>query len=582
MIARSAHKTAAAFSSPVLLHACCPTAVQPLSANITVDVRPCLAGQQASISGQQRVLCQMCAAPLFSFTAYANGNSSSSVGNSSRNACQMCPRGGVCAAGMLIPAQGWYQPHPRSSVMRKCPHVAACTRELAAVFELQGMQCANRRFISPGDIDPRPFTLLQCSAGYTGALCSSCWRPGRNTWLREQLLRELQYGRQQPGYMAADQGVLARPPPGLDASAAYGRRSGRCVRCPHIALAWLRFLLARCVDMAFVATLALLWLLLGWLSESPGASMLTALKRRHRRRLRFGSRLDWASAASALGLAPVRTKSMPAAQSQHGQGKLSQQMSMAAQPDCVPSKQQDGKALNSEVTVVRCAAHTESPRSSTSTSTSEQGSSSKAGAQHGGAPSEDGPFAAQHNYARLDSAAISTFAPASTVKGTDHALAVSAFASAALTALDDTPSARAPSLRQALSSRLGSILSKGSGWLSRAHSERSDQGGSREFYHLHSPVSLAWTTAVDLMATLQQQQRDADNTEAHTKLALLLLAVKELACMAQVRSAAAAWAWRLSQQHARAADTAPCTGRACVCRWCWTVGRWLRWCWRRT
>lgn len=70
---------------------------------------------------------------------------------------------------MVIPESGAFQVHPRSTAIRRCPNVRACQRNATATLNLQGLQCANRRYIDPADIDPQPYTALQCSAGYAGA-----------------------------------------------------------------------------------------------------------------------------------------------------------------------------------------------------------------------------------------------------------------------------------------------------------------------------------------------------------------------------------------------------------------------------
>jgi hypothetical protein len=75
---------------------------------------------------------------------------------------------------MVIPAQGCYQPHPRSAAIRPCPHVAACTRDADAMLNLQGLQCAERRAVTAEDVDAKPFELLQCSRGYAGEVMAVC------------------------------------------------------------------------------------------------------------------------------------------------------------------------------------------------------------------------------------------------------------------------------------------------------------------------------------------------------------------------------------------------------------------------
>jgi hypothetical protein len=167
-----------------------------------VRVRPCLPGQTAvfsntssSSSSAVAETCYLCAAPSFSFTAYANSSSipTSTTSSSSRRAggrnqltpaqqakfggapatgaCQRCPPQGLCIAGMVVPTQGCYQPHPRSATIHVCPHTEACLRDANAVQNMQGYQCAIRGVLDPAAIDPRPFTALQCSKGYWGPFC---------------------------------------------------------------------------------------------------------------------------------------------------------------------------------------------------------------------------------------------------------------------------------------------------------------------------------------------------------------------------------------------------------------------------
>lgn len=161
---------------------------------------------------------------------------------------------------MIIPAQGFYQPHPRSARMHLCPHIAACTRDAGTLANLQAMQCANRAFIEPAAIDPRPYTALQCAPGYAGPLCSACFRPGRNTWLPGYMRQAAATRAASPGgYSVASQPAVLTAPWRIDPSADYGRTAGRCAHCPHPAVAWIGFLLARLLDMAFVGLLAMLW-----------------------------------------------------------------------------------------------------------------------------------------------------------------------------------------------------------------------------------------------------------------------------------------------------------------------------------
>eukprot|EP00775_Hariotina_reticulata_P001789 gene1789-2123_t len=120
----------------------------------------------------------------------------------------------VSASWLLLhSASQWSRTRCEAKLLSRLPNAAA-------------LQCANRQFIDPEEVDPAPFSLLQCRRGY----------------------------------------------------AAYGRSSGRCRTCPHIALAWFGFLLARLLDLLFIALLALLWLGLGWLKASYASSAVGALK----------------------------------------------------------------------------------------------------------------------------------------------------------------------------------------------------------------------------------------------------------------------------------------------------------------
>lgn len=126
-------------------------------------------------------------------------------------------------------------------------------------------------------------------------VCSGCYRPGRNAWISPQQLQQqllLKGQSTKLGYSFARDGpVLVNPP--TDTSAihqAYGQAAQRCTKCPHVLLAWLRFLLARLVDMLSVLLLALLWVGLGWLCDSPAAAILDSLKQGDDRQFRKESK----------------------------------------------------------------------------------------------------------------------------------------------------------------------------------------------------------------------------------------------------------------------------------------------------
>lgn len=131
------------------------------------------------------------------------------------------------------------------------------------------------------------FSLLLC-------LFLLICRPGRNAWVAQQWQQQQQYAQQrqhQRGYTVAGQPpLLVHPWSDFDPSESFGQRSGRCSRCPHPALAWLGFLLARVVDLLLVGLLAVLWMIFGWLTTSPAAGALDALKETKSKdmRLRLG------------------------------------------------------------------------------------------------------------------------------------------------------------------------------------------------------------------------------------------------------------------------------------------------------
>uniref|UniRef100_A0A383W6K3 Right handed beta helix domain-containing protein n=1 Tax=Tetradesmus obliquus TaxID=3088 RepID=A0A383W6K3_TETOB len=272
---------------------------QAVISNLVVRIRGCLPGETAvssSSSSSSSGSCQACGAHLFSFDPYSNSASSSSSSSSDLEtvgACQRCPEGGICMGGVLMPGQGYFQPHPRSSYVRACPHAAACTRDAEAMQLLQAIQCRNRQYLEPSAVEPRLYGLLQCREGYAGPLCACCYRPGRYTWLRQQQLQASDSA--VGGYSVANASDLdlMRRQSMFDFSAhPYGQASGRCSRCPHIAAAWAAFLAARLLDMLLVALMTMLWLAFAWLAESPAAAAFQKLKQGKHKQLRFRHSLD--------------------------------------------------------------------------------------------------------------------------------------------------------------------------------------------------------------------------------------------------------------------------------------------------
>ncbi|WIA09260.1 hypothetical protein OEZ85_008668 [Tetradesmus obliquus] len=473
---------------------------KPLSATIDVLVRPCLAGEYATVSSEpgqasSSVSCRTCAAPTFSFSAYPPPGAAAAA--SEKDICQSCPERGICVAGMVIPESGAFQVHPRSTVIRRCPNVRACQRNATATLNLQGLQCANRRYIDPADIDPRPYTAMQCSAGYAGPFCSSCYRPGRNLWLLQQLERA---GSPQQGFTLGDQVVLASGRAGGMAGRGevYGKASGRCRRCPRLAAAWLGFLLSRLLDLLVIGCMAALWLLYGWLSHSAAATAFVQLKHQRMASLKmrgsiFGSAL---SARSGLG-----------ARSSFGNAAA------------VPGNNSSASAVRSDTSVKSMQRELRRQLSGRVSDT--------AARQASGPPMEPAHLQLQASVTQpLGSgpAAIMELPNGSTVMPPEGAADVSPFS------LVDQPSVQ------------HMLVSEPSGSSLQGAASRVFSGG---LYHIYRPASMRWSSAVSVVDLLRQQymhggspasmsQQGGGDDVLGQQAALLLMAVKHLACLAQV------------------------------------------------
>eukprot|EP00775_Hariotina_reticulata_P007554 gene7554-7763_t len=217
----------------------------PFALPVDVLVRPCLPGQWAEAlntpnSSLASIRCSTCTAPLFSFTAYRPDEYRS----------------------------GWYQPHPRSAAVHRCPHPAACIREARALLDLQDLQCAYRRFLNPADVDSNAYTLLQCRQGYAGG-----WQEMQ---LQQQLLAS---GVRTPAGPALPQSLAT-----FDASSAI---SDEDVKYSHeeyaalllVAVRHLGCLAQVVLDTAQVAAVILsqdlLWLLPDWTAAGLSGVVIT-------------------------------------------------------------------------------------------------------------------------------------------------------------------------------------------------------------------------------------------------------------------------------------------------------------------
>ncbi|WIA09253.1 hypothetical protein OEZ85_008661 [Tetradesmus obliquus] len=480
---------------------------KPLSATIDVLVRPCLAGEYATVSSEpgqasSSVSCRTCAAPTFSFSAYLPTGAAAAAA-SEKDICQSCPERGICVAGMVIPESGAFQVHPRSTVIRRCPNVRACQRNATATLNLQGLQCANRRYIDPADIDPQPYTALQCSAGYAGPFCSSCYRPGRNLWLLQQLERA---GSPQQGFTLGDQVVLASGRAGGTAGRGevYGKASGRCRRCPHLAAAWLGFLLSRLLDLLVIGCMAALWLLYGWLSHSAAATAFVQLKHQRMASLKmrdsiFGSAL---SIKGGLQAAPTLSEAYFSAASSNASAARSATLSR--------EMQREMRHQPSSMRVRESAARQASGPPVEHAHLQLQASVTQ--------PLGTGPGAIMElpNGSRVMPPAGAAVGPAYT----------SPFS------LVDQPSVQ------------HMLVSEPSGSSLQGAASRVFSGG---LYHIYRPASMRWSSAVSVVDLLRQQymhghgsspanmsQQGGGDDVLGQQAALLLMAVKHLACLAQV------------------------------------------------
>uniref|UniRef100_A0A383VEU3 TRP C-terminal domain-containing protein n=1 Tax=Tetradesmus obliquus TaxID=3088 RepID=A0A383VEU3_TETOB len=481
---------------------------KPLSATIDVLVRPCLAGEYATVSSEpgqasSSVSCRTCAAPTFSFSAYPPPGAAAAAAASEKDICQSCPERGICVAGMVIPESGAFQVHPRSTVIRRCPNVRACQRNATATLNLQGLQCANRRYIDPADIDPRPYTAMQCSPGYAGPFCSSCYRPGRNLWLLQQLERA---GSPQQGFTLGDQVVLASGRAGVTArrGEVYGKASGRCRRCPHLAAAWLGFLLSRLLDLLVIGCMAALWLLYGWLSHSAAATASVQLKHQRMASLKmrdsiFGSAL---SMKGGLQAAPTLSEAYFSAASSNASAARSATLSR--------EMQREMRHQPSSMRVRESAARQASGPPMEHAHLQLQASVTQ--------PLGTGPGALMKlpNGSRMTPPAAAGVAPAYT----------SPFS------LVDQQSVQPM------------LVSEPSGSSLQGAASRVFSGG---LYHIYRPASMRWSSAVSVVDLLRQQymhghgsspasmsQQGSGDDVLGQQAALLLMAVKHLACLAQV------------------------------------------------
>lgn len=320
-------------------------------------------------------------------------------------------------------------------------------------------------------------------AGPAGPFCSSCYRDGRNAWLLQQLDSTAPHER---GYTVGDEVIIATGQTGFDKTEVYGNRNGRCVRCPHLALTWVGFFLSRGLDMAVVACITLLWMAFGWLSQSAAANAFVELKQQHLARLKmrrsiFGS---VGSARTIFSGSPNRHMGRP-----QGPGTIRHGPGSHVAASRLPTSSASGTA-----TAGGCTLPGRSLGKDYQSGSAMQMQSTSV------APALDRPLLS-------DSGSISPFAVAS---------------------------ALAPAFSDGQSTSVAEALS----------GYRTSSG----LYNIHHLPSTRWASAVSLVMQLREQYTHglaatnsggtgsseiADPTLVQ-QAALLLMAVKNLACLAQV------------------------------------------------
>jgi hypothetical protein len=138
---------------------------------VQVQLKECTAGQAVQRGRQPHLYagCTNCTNPLFSF-------------DPSASQCSTCPPAGtykVCSGGVVTPADGYWQSHPRSAQLLQCPHPAACKPGAAGDKLTAAGGVGQRRLQQQGGVEA--YQELQCAPGYSGNLCSNCVRRDRVT-----------------------------------------------------------------------------------------------------------------------------------------------------------------------------------------------------------------------------------------------------------------------------------------------------------------------------------------------------------------------------------------------------------------
>jgi hypothetical protein len=238
-----------------------PGLLGALSSPLLVQLPACKAGQVVRLSSQGLASgCTSCSAPLFSF-------------NPRSSACTRCPSQSLkCGGAQMLPKSGYFQWHPLSPQLLECPDARACKPDAAALQRMQEIQAAavasvavgggqggsaRRKLTSvaaavvktttPGSssssnansssISEFEYQQLQCTEGYTGPLCASCFSA--------------------PSSLTSASAATAS---GVSVPAKrYGRYHQACKSCPRQGrLPVLYYILARLLDLSIVAVLVAL------------------------------------------------------------------------------------------------------------------------------------------------------------------------------------------------------------------------------------------------------------------------------------------------------------------------------------
>jgi hypothetical protein len=265
-------------------------------------------------------------------------------------------------------------------------------------------------------------------------------------------------------------------------------------------VSWVGFLLSRVLDLLVVGLIALLWLFYGWLSKSAAATAFVQMKHQRMIKLKMRDSVFGTMLSSKTGIA--MTQSLNRVLSAAGGGS--------------------GSALATRSsTLSREMRHQQS--------TAHRGSAPR---QLGSPPLEHAPLPMQPSVTQQSS---ETLPP---VMEAPHGSRIVPPSAAAESYASAFSLVEQPSVQHALRSELSSSSSLQGGL--------GGPPGSGGLYHIYHQPSMRWSSAVDVVNLLKQQymhgghqtiepQGSIDNDVLAQQAALMLMAVKHLACLAQVR-----------------------------------------------